>query len=77
MADLDLPALNERRKITASFLNNLATVFVATGVVTPAVTFTAQLSTPTSGFWNGFLILWLVLGAAFHLAARSVLAGVK
>ncbi len=77
MPDLDLPALNERRKITATFLNNLATVFVATGVVTPVVTFTTRVSIPTSGFWNGFLVLWLVLGAAFHLAARSVLAGVK
>lgn len=77
MPNLNLTARNERRKITANFLNNLASVFVATGFITPIVSFTADLTHPRSGYWTSFLLLWLCLGASFHIAARAVLKGVE
>jgi hypothetical protein len=71
------PAGNERLKITAAFFNNLATVFMATGGVGPVVTFTFQVGLPRSAYWPWFLVLWMCVGAMFHLVARRVLKGLR
>jgi hypothetical protein len=71
------PAANERRKITATFFNNLATVFIATGSVGPVVTFTFQVGPPRSDYWPGFLVLWLCIGVGFHMMARVMMGGLR
>ncbi len=77
MPILDLPARNERRKLTANFLNNLASVFVATGVISPIITLASDTSHPKSGYWLAVLLMSLIFGASLHLAARRILAGVE
>ena len=75
MSGAGSPAETERRKITAAFVNNIATVFIATGVVGPVVTFTFQLGVPKSNFWPAFLVLWMCIGLVLHMTARRVLRG--
>ena len=77
MSGAGSPAGNERRKITAAFFNNLATVFIATGTVGPGVTFTFQVGLPRSEYWPGSLVLWMCVGLGFHMMARFSLKGLK
>jgi hypothetical protein len=71
-------AKNERLKITAAYLNNIATAFFVTGIVIPYLSLAGR--PPTQGFTRGeiaFFITALFVSGMTHLAARSCLAYVK
>lgn len=69
---------NERTKLTATLLNNIAAASLITGVVGPAVAVSYGLPGPTGG-WTAILItlVWLSTGAALHYMARALLKGLK
>ena len=71
-------ATNERLKITAAYLNNIATSFFAAGIIIPYLNLAGR--PPNQGFTRGeiaFLITALLVSVMTHLAARSCLAYVK
>jgi dipeptide/tripeptide permease len=63
---------NERAKLAATWVNNLAAAFVVAGFVAPAV----------SGQLNGagrFIValVWIGIGYGLHSLARAILGGLK
>lgn len=64
---------NERRKITATAVNNLAVALVVTGVIVPTVNLAGPAHLPTTGYAYAFALLWIAGGCVLHLAARHVL----
>ena len=68
---------NERRKITATALNNIAVSLVVTGLIVPAVSMANQLSYPQARFWWVFALFWLAIGVLLHIIARRVLGEIE
>ena len=70
---------NERTKLTATWLNTLATALIAAGVFAPAVAALYGLSSIHVGPLLEAVILigCLVLGVGIHLAARTVLGRMR
>ena len=70
---------NERTKLTASWLNTLATALVAAGVFAPAAAVLYGLSSTQLG--RGFLALILLgcvtLGVAIHLVALKLIGRMR
>lgn len=67
---------NERIKLTATALNNIAVATIVTALIAPAAGFLYGTANPAAGHWwlaVGFA--WLTGGAALHLAARWTLGG--
>jgi hypothetical protein len=68
-------AKNERRKLTATFFNNIAVAFIAAGFAVP---YFAGLASHETSVWR-----WVLFFAAFsvafcmHMAGRSVLLGIE
>ncbi len=61
---------NERSKLVAALVNNIATAFVVSGFVVPLVT-TAYGNVVSKGpYWVVYGLLWLCMGILLHLAAR-------
>jgi hypothetical protein len=67
---------NERWKLTANWLNALASGIIITGVVAPAIAVLFRLQTAV-GISPVLLalssIVWLLAGIALHLTARRIL----
>lgn len=70
-------ARNDRRRLTATFLNTIAVAFVVTGVIVPVISLTYQLTTPQTRYWPVFGLAWLTFGIGLHLIARHILNGVE
>lgn len=70
-------ARNERRKITATALNNLAVSFVVTGVVVPIIGLAYTMTYPQDQIWFALAALWLMLGIGFHLVARRIVGRIE
>lgn len=70
-------ARNDRRRLTANFINTIAAALVITGNVVPAISVTYNLSIPQTRYWPIFGLAWLTIGLTLHLAARQVLRGVE
>lgn len=70
-------ARNERRRLTATFLNTIAVAFVVTGVIVPMISLTYQLTTPQTRCWPIFSLAWFAFGIGLHLIARHILNGVE
>jgi hypothetical protein len=70
---------NERTKLTASWLNTLATALIAAGVFAPGIAVLYGISSLSIG--NGLVVAVLigciVLGAAIHLAAWLLLGSLR
>jgi hypothetical protein len=66
---------NERTKLTASWLNTLATALVAAGAFAPAAAFLYGLSQPVSGAWAMIVIALacVAAGVGLHVAGRVFL----
>ena len=77
MTSGNLTARNDRRRLTANFINTIAAALVITGSVVPVISLTYSLPTPKTGFWPVFLLVWLTIGIATHMTARRVLSGVE
>ena len=70
-------ARNDRRRLTANFINTIAAALVITGKVVPVISLTYRLATPQTRYWPVFLLAWLTVGIAMHMTARRVLSGVE
>lgn len=70
-------ARNDRRRLTATFLNTIAAAFVITGVIVPIISLAYQLTTPQTRYWPIFGVAWLGFGIGLHLIARHILKGVE
>jgi hypothetical protein len=70
-------ARNERTKITATAINNLAVALTVTGVIVPSVGLASQLAVPRSGYWYAFALLWAAAGISLDLIARIILGRIE
>ena len=77
MAKVGKPGRNERRKITATALNNLAAAFLVTGIIVPVVSTAYGLPSPKARYWPAFALLWLASGTGLHWAARHEAEGIE
>ena len=70
---------NERTKLTASWLNALATALVAAGFFAPAAAVIYGLSTAPLGRWTmaALALVCLAFGASIHLFGRIVLGRLR
>jgi hypothetical protein len=59
---------NERTKLTATILNNVAAAFIVAGFVGPLV---------NGAFAGGYPLAWIIVGAGLHYLARVTLGGLK
>ena len=73
-------ARNERKKLSATFLNNVAVAVIATGLVAPFFAVLYGLSSLTAEQVRFFGLAapgWVLMGAAIHYVGRAVLGGLK
>lgn len=70
---------NERTKLTAAWLNTLATALVAAGLFAPAAALMYGLSQPTLGatYMVSLALGCLALGIALHLMGRTLLGRLR
>ena len=70
---------NERTKLTATWLNTLATALVAAGVFAPlaATLYGLSILQIERGFMAAVVFGCMTLGVAIHLAARGVLGRMR
>jgi hypothetical protein len=70
---------NERTKLTASWLNTLATALIAAGVFAPAIAVLYGLSNLSfgRGFIAAVLCGCIVIGAVIHLGAWLLLGRMR
>ena len=69
---------NERIKLTATALNNVAVATIVTALIAPAASFLYGTANPAAGHW--WLVIglaWLTGGGALHLAARWMLGSLE
>lgn len=77
MSSGNLTARNDRRRLTANFINTIAAALIITGSLVPVISLTYSLAKPQTGYWPVFLLAWLTVGIAMHMTARRVLSGVE
>ena len=68
---------NERTKLLATAMNNMAVATIITAVVTPMVRLLYGSQTLISPYWLAFWLLWLFVGVALHLSAQAILGRLK
>lgn len=66
---------NERIKLSATWLNGLATAAVAVGSIAPSIAAVSGTISPILA--GGLALFWLFVGAGLHLAARALLGRLK
>ena len=64
---------NEKRKLAATALNNIAVATVVAGLVAPVIALGYQFSAPHGRYWIAFPVLWLVAAYIIHQIARRQL----
>ena len=64
---------NEKRKLAATALNNIAVATVVAGLVAPVIALGYQFSTPHGRYWLAFPVLWLLAACIIHQIARRQL----
>ena len=69
---------NERIKLTATALNNVAVATIVTALIAPAASFLYGTANLAAGHWWLVIgVAWLTGGVALHLAARWVLGSLQ
>jgi hypothetical protein len=70
---------NERTKLTAAWLNTLATALVAAGLFAPVAALVYGLSQPTLGaaYLVGLALGCLVVGIGLHMTGRVLLGKLR
>ena len=69
---------NERIRIRATFLNNIAVAIIVTSIIAPAVSYFYGVGgLAPSRAWLLIALAWLTLGAGLHGAAMLVLGGLR
>jgi hypothetical protein len=66
-------AEKERIKLSANFLNTLATATIALGLIAPTVSAVLGIVTGDPARLVVGVAVWLVMGTGIHLAARTLL----
>ena len=66
---------NERTKLTATWLNGLATAAVAVGSIAPSIAAVSGTISPILA--AGLALFWLFVGVGLHFTARAVLGRLK
>ena len=77
MAVLNKAARNERRKITATAVNNVAVSLIVTGVIVPVLSLAYQFTGPRDIYWVGVATFCMVGGLALHLTSRHMLRRIE
>jgi len=71
---------NERKKLLANLLNNMASACFAVGIIAPAAKAFETGGTAANSSWVGLLasfFAWLVAVIALHLSAMVILGGLR
>jgi len=69
---------NERLRIRATFLNNIAVAIIVTSIIAPAVSYFYGVGgLSPSRAWLLIASAWFVLGVGLHRAAVFVLGGLR
>jgi hypothetical protein len=68
---------NERTKLTATALNNVAVALIVTGFVVPVVGLGQRTDLPAAAGQLWFSFVWLVTGSVVHYVARLMLGSLK
>ena len=71
---------NERTKLLATFLNNIAVAIIATGLVAPffAILYgVSNLSAEQARFFGLAAPGWVLIGIGVHYIARTILRGLR
>ena len=76
MVELKKAARNERRKLTATFINGLGIAILAIGFFTPAFQFFGGLANPNLSQLV-IVVVCILLAFALHLLARYQLRGIE
>ncbi len=61
---------NEKRKLAATALNNIAVATVVAGLIAPVIALGYQFNAPHGRYWIAFPVLWLVAAYVIHQIAR-------
>jgi len=64
---------NEKRKLAATALNNIAVATVVAGLVAPVIALGYQFSAPHGKYWIAFPVLWFMAAYIIHQIARRQL----
>lgn len=64
---------NERIKLAATFMNNIAAAFAIGGGIAPTIATAYGAAQPTGRYAFAFLMLWVAAAAVAHLAGRFLL----
>lgn len=67
---------DERRKLTATWLNSIASGAIVTGFIAPTIAVTLNVANLALG-WPAVLVslAWLAIGCVLHVLARRVVRG--
>jgi len=71
---------NERKKLLANLLNNMANACFAIGIIAPAAKAFEEGDAASRLSWLALLaafFAWMVAVAALHLSASAILGGMK
>lgn len=66
---------NERIKLSATWLNGLATAAVAVGSIAPSIAAVTGATSPILA--AGLALFWLLIGAGLHFTARALLGRLR
>jgi len=66
---------NERIKLTATLLNNLAGSCAFAGIIAPIAAVLYNFQIPASRYWGAFVLCWGLVATIFHFTARTLLKG--
>jgi len=70
--------INERTKLTATAINNVAVATIATALIAPAVSFVyGSPATGPHGWWFLIALAWCAAGVVLHLTARGILGRLR
>lgn len=68
---------NERIKLLATALNNVAVATLVTALITPAATFLYGSGHASTSYWQLAGAAWLSAGVTLHLIAQVILGRLK
>jgi hypothetical protein len=69
---------NERTKLLATGLNNVAVATIVTAIIAPIVGFLyGSPSAAATRWWPLIGIVWLLVGLGLHIAAQTVLGRLR
>ncbi len=69
---------DERTKLTATFMNNVAVAMVVTGLIVPLASYTYNIQSAAPGTAiQDIGFLWAAVGVGVHFIARFIIRGLQ